>query len=367
MSDYVIEAEGLVKRYGKHTALDGVDLHARPGTVLGVLGPNGAGKTTAIRILATLTGLDAGTAKIGGMDVTRDAAKVRRIIGLTGQYATLDEELTGVGNLILIGRLLDLRKPEANRRADALLDRFGLTEAAGKPVATYSGGMRRRLDLAASLVSNPRVVFLDEPSVGLDPGKREELWRRMRQDPDHPGWSPRTRPPAPPLAVHPLGALVQPAHPRRGSHRSQPLPTLECQPGLLPTDRAGRDRTAHGRHAHRAQPRQPPRVAHHADDPSPGRSSSVSPSTTETSTRPPGPAVVANANATGRFSPSPSPSTEAAPACPETDQRQPNRPHGIRNQSLGSRRRGPRASPTTELPVRVALTGSFVHLFRLIR
>jgi oleandomycin transport system ATP-binding protein len=181
VSDYVIEAEGLVKRYGKHTALDVVDLRARPGTVLGVLGPNGAGKTTAIRILATLTGLDAGTARVGGMDVTRDAAKVRRIIGLTGQYATLDEELTGVGNLILIGRLLDLRKPEAARRADALLDRFGLTEAAGKPVATYSGGMRRRLDLAASLVGHPRVVFLDEPSVGLDPGKREELWRIIRE------------------------------------------------------------------------------------------------------------------------------------------------------------------------------------------
>lgn len=164
-----------------------------------------------------------------------------------------------------------------------------------------------------------------------------------------------------------LGAVVQPAHPRRRPHRHHPLPTAERQPRLLPTERARRDRPAPGRHPDRPQPRQPARLAHHADDPSPGRSSSVSPSTTETSTRPPGPAVVANANATGRFSPSPSPSTEAAPACPETDQRQPNRPHGIRNQSLGSRRRGPRASPTTELPVRVALTGSFVHLFRLIR
>lgn len=181
MSDYVIEAEGLVKRYGKHTALDGVDLRARPGTVLGVLGPNGAGKTTSIRILATLTGLDAGTARVAGMDVTREAAKVRRIIGLTGQYATLDEELTGLGNLILIGRLLDLRKREASRRAAELLERFGLTDAAKKPVATYSGGMRRRLDLAASLVGRPRVVFLDEPSVGLDPGKREELWRIIRE------------------------------------------------------------------------------------------------------------------------------------------------------------------------------------------
>lgn len=181
MSEYAIEAEGLVKRYGKHTALDGVDLRARPGTVLGVLGPNGAGKTTAIRILATLTGLDAGTARVGGMDVVREAAGVRRIIGLTGQYATLDEELTGLGNLILIGRLLDLHKPDASRRAGELLERFGLTEAAKKPVATYSGGMRRRLDLAASLVGKPRVVFLDEPSVGLDPGKREELWRIIRE------------------------------------------------------------------------------------------------------------------------------------------------------------------------------------------
>ena len=181
MSEYVIEAEGLVKRYGKHTALDGVDLRARPGTVLSVLGPNGAGKTTSIRILATLTGMDAGTARVGGMDVVRQAANVRRIIGLTGQYATLDEELTGLGNLILIGRLLDLRKPDATRRAAELLERFGLTEAAKKPVATYSGGMRRRLDLAASLVGDPRVVFLDEPSVGLDPGKREELWWIIRE------------------------------------------------------------------------------------------------------------------------------------------------------------------------------------------
>lgn len=131
-----------------NAAQDGVDLRARPGTVLSVLGPNGAGKTTAI--LATLTGLDAGIARVGGADVTREAAKVRQMIGLTGQYATLDEELTGLGNLILIGRLLDLRKPEASRRAAELLERVGLTEAASKPVATYSGGMRRRLDLAAS-------------------------------------------------------------------------------------------------------------------------------------------------------------------------------------------------------------------------
>lgn len=181
MTDYLIEAAGLVKRYGKHTALDGVDLRVKPGAVLAVLGPNGAGKTTAIRILATLTSFDAGTAKIGGMDVTRQSAHVRRMIGLAGQYATLDEELTGMGNLVLIGRLLDLRKSEASRKAAGLLERFGLTDAAKKPVALYSGGMRRRLDLAASLVGNPRVVFLDEPSVGLDPGKREELWKIIRE------------------------------------------------------------------------------------------------------------------------------------------------------------------------------------------
>lgn len=180
MAEYAFQAEGLVKRFGQTTALAGVDLHARPGTVLGVLGPNGAGKTTAIRILATLTGFDDGTARVGGLDVVRDSDKVRHLIGLTGQYATLDEELTGLGNLVLIGRLLDLRRHDAARRADELLAQFGLSDAARRPVATYSGGMRRRLDLAASLVGRPRVVFLDEPSVGLDPGKREELWRVIR-------------------------------------------------------------------------------------------------------------------------------------------------------------------------------------------
>src|SRR5699024_7155805 len=178
--EYAFQAEGLVKRFGQTTALAGVDLHARPGPVLGVLGPNGAGKTTAIRILATLTGFDDGTARVGGLDVVRDSDKVRHLIGLTGQYATLDEELTGLGNLVLIGRLLDLRRHDAAQRADELLAQFGLSDAARRPVATYSGGMRRRLDLAASLVGRPRVVFLDEPSVGLDPGKREELWRVIR-------------------------------------------------------------------------------------------------------------------------------------------------------------------------------------------
>lgn len=181
MDQYAFEVEGLVKRFGKTTALAGVDLHARPGTVLGVLGPNAAGKTTAIRILATLTGFDGGTARVGGLDVVREAAQVRRLIGLTGQYATLDEELTGLGNLVLIGRLLDLRKSDAVRRAEDLLDQFGLSDASRRRVATYSGGMRRRLDLAASLVGRPRVVFLDEPSVGLDPGKRKDLWRIIRE------------------------------------------------------------------------------------------------------------------------------------------------------------------------------------------
>lgn len=181
MVEYAVQAEGLIKTFGKTTALAGVDLHARPGTVLGILGPNGAGKTTAIRILATLTRCDAGTAHVGGHDVVRHPERVRRLIGLAGQNATLDEELTGLGNLVLIGSLLDLRKNDAVRRARELLDQFGLSDAARRPVATYSGGMRRRLDLAASLVGRPRVVFLDEPSVGLDPGKREELWRLIRE------------------------------------------------------------------------------------------------------------------------------------------------------------------------------------------
>ncbi|ASR39449.1 ABC transporter [Prauserella marina] len=181
MAEYAFQTKGLVKRFGKTTALAGVDLRARQGTVLGVLGPNGAGKTTTIRVLATLTGFDEGAAHVGGFDVVRDAAKVRRLIGLTGQYATLDEELTGLANLVLIGRLLDLRRPDAVRRAEELLDRFGLAESARRPVATYSGGMRRRLDLAASLVGRPSMVFLDEPSAGLDPGRREQLWGIIRE------------------------------------------------------------------------------------------------------------------------------------------------------------------------------------------
>ncbi len=177
---YAFQAEGLVKRFGKTTALGGIDLAARPGTVLGVLGPNGAGKTTAIRILATLLRPDQGTAAVAGLDVVRHAARVRQTIGLTGQYASVDEDLTGAENLVLIGRLLDLRRAQAKARATQLLEQFGLTEVAGRPASTYSGGMRRRLDLAASLVGRPSVIFLDEPTTGLDPGKREDVWRIIR-------------------------------------------------------------------------------------------------------------------------------------------------------------------------------------------
>ncbi|MGW2217956.1 ATP-binding cassette domain-containing protein, partial [Nonomuraea sp. NPDC001684] len=149
---YAIEAEGLVKRYGDKTALDGVGLRVRTGTVLGVLGPNGAGKTTAVRILATLAAPDAGHATVGGHDVVTQARRVRELIGLTGQYASVDEKLTGTQNLVLVGRLLGLSRAAARARAAELLARFGLEEAAGRPAAGYSGGMRRRLDLAVSLV-----------------------------------------------------------------------------------------------------------------------------------------------------------------------------------------------------------------------
>ncbi|MEU3452810.1 ATP-binding cassette domain-containing protein [Micromonospora sp. NPDC006766] len=177
---YAFEAEGLVKRFGRTTALAGIDLAAKRGTVLGVLGPNGAGKTTAVRILATLLRADEGRASVGGYDVVRDAAQVRRLIGLTGQYASVDEDLTGTQNLVLIGQLLDLTRREAKARAAELLAWFDLTEAAGRPAKTYSGGMRRRLDLAASLVGRPEVIYLDEPTTGLDPAKREDMWGVVR-------------------------------------------------------------------------------------------------------------------------------------------------------------------------------------------
>jgi oleandomycin transport system ATP-binding protein len=178
--DYTIEAEGLRKRFGETQALDGVDLFAQRGSVLGVLGPNGAGKTTAVRILATLITADGGSARVAGHDVSRAPAKVREAIGLTGQYASVDELLTGTQNLTMIGQLLDLSRRAAKQRAAELLDWFDLAEAADRPAKTYSGGMRRRLDLAASLVGRPSVIFLDEPTTGLDPSKREDMWGVVR-------------------------------------------------------------------------------------------------------------------------------------------------------------------------------------------
>src|SRR3954453_22574414 len=177
---YAIEARGLRKAFGDTQALDGVDLAARPGSVLGVLGPNGAGKTTAVRILATLLAADEGTAIVAGHDVATEPARVREQIGLTGQYASVDELLTGRQNLELIGALLDLKRKDAKRRASELLEWFDLGDAADRPAKTYSGGMRRRLDLAASLVGRPSVVFLDEPTTGLDPAKREDMWGVVR-------------------------------------------------------------------------------------------------------------------------------------------------------------------------------------------
>ncbi|GAA5108044.1 ATP-binding cassette domain-containing protein [Haloechinothrix salitolerans] len=175
-----IVAEGLVKRFSETTALDGIDLAVEAGTVFGLLGPNGAGKTTAVRILATLLKPDAGQATVGGYDVVRQAHQVRQLIGMTGQYASVDETLTGAENLLLIGRLLGVPRREAKHRARELLDRFHLTEAADRAVKGYSGGMRRRLDLAASLVGRPRLLYLDEPTTGLDPRSRLELWDLIR-------------------------------------------------------------------------------------------------------------------------------------------------------------------------------------------
>ncbi|GIJ68835.1 ATP-binding cassette domain-containing protein [Virgisporangium ochraceum] len=176
-----IVAEGLRKRYGRTDALDGFDLTVPAGTVYGLLGPNGAGKTTAVRILTTLLRFDAGTARVAGFDVVREQSEVRARIGLTGQYAAVDEILSGRQNLVLFGRLYHLSRREARARADELLDRFGLTDAASKSVQQYSGGMRRRLDLAASLILAPSVLFLDEPTTGLDPRSRNALWDAVRQ------------------------------------------------------------------------------------------------------------------------------------------------------------------------------------------
>ncbi|WP_232660499.1 ATP-binding cassette domain-containing protein [Pseudonocardia sp. TRM90224] len=176
----VIQVEGLVKKFGDATALAGIDLAARPGAVLGLLGPNGSGKTTTVRVLATLLRPDGGRASVFGHDVVTEAAAVRRRIGLTGQYAAVDEALTGTDNLMLIARLLDIPRADAKRRAAELIEQFGLQEAARRRVRTYSGGMRRRLDLAASLIGRPDVLFLDEPTTGLDPRHRNEVWDSVR-------------------------------------------------------------------------------------------------------------------------------------------------------------------------------------------
>ena len=175
MSDAIV-AEGLVKTYGEVKALDGLDLVVPEGTVLGLLGPNGAGKTTTVRILTTLLLPDAGRATVAGYDVVRDDAQLRRIIGLSGQYAAVDENLTGRENLVMFGRLYHLGKAVARARAGELLEQFDLADAAGRPVKTYSGGMRRRLDLAASLIVHPQFLFLDEPTTGLDPRGRIGMW-----------------------------------------------------------------------------------------------------------------------------------------------------------------------------------------------
>jgi ABC-2 type transport system ATP-binding protein len=177
---FAIEAEGLVKVFGRTRALDGLDLQVETGTILGMLGPNGAGKTTAVRVLSTLLRPDQGTARVAGRNVVTEAVQVRREIGLTGQYTALDESLTGRANLIMVGQLCRLSRKQARERATDLLDQFDLTAAADRGVKTYSGGMRRRLDLAASLVAKPSILFLDEPTTGLDVRSRMVTWDAVR-------------------------------------------------------------------------------------------------------------------------------------------------------------------------------------------
>ncbi|WP_433696853.1 ATP-binding cassette domain-containing protein [Nocardiopsis sp. CA-288880] len=181
MADPIVLAEGLHKSFGDTRALRGLDLSVERGTVCGVLGPNGAGKTTAVRILATLSVPDSGHARVAGYDVVRQAGRVREKMGLAGQYAAVDEKLTGRANLRMFGRLSHLPRREAHRRADELLERFGLATAADRPVTGYSGGMRRRLDLITCLIQRPDVLFLDEPTTGLDPRSRGEIWDSIRE------------------------------------------------------------------------------------------------------------------------------------------------------------------------------------------
>ncbi|MGE8077337.1 ATP-binding cassette domain-containing protein [Peribacillus loiseleuriae] len=179
--DWAVEARGLVKTFGDNRAVDGVSLNVRAGTIYGVLGPNGAGKTTTIRMLATLLRPDAGSARIFGHDVVKESQIVRQLIGVTGQYASVDESLSATENLVIFSRLLGLGRAEARRKAADLLEEFSLTEAAKRPLKNFSGGMRRRLDLAASLIAQPPLIFLDEPTTGLDPRTRNQMWDTIRR------------------------------------------------------------------------------------------------------------------------------------------------------------------------------------------
>jgi len=179
-SEWAIEADGLVKTFGDNRAVDGVDLRVRTGTVYGVLGPNGAGKTTTISMLATLLRPDGGSARVFGHDVLREPHTVRQLIGVTGQYASVDEKISGIENLIVFGRLLGLGHRAAKAKGEQLLEAFDLADAAKRPVEKYSGGMRRRLDLASSLISQPPLIFLDEPTTGLDPRTRGQMWEVIR-------------------------------------------------------------------------------------------------------------------------------------------------------------------------------------------